>query len=196
MCSLCSRLRRGILYRTARELGCTKIALGHHREDILGTFFLNMFYGGKLKAMPPKLVSDNGEHVVIRPLAYVREKDIIKYAKEREFPIIPCNLCGSQPNLQRAVVGRMLQDWDKKFPGRIETMFRSLQNIVPSHLADSKLFDFQGLAAREGELPASFDGGDTAFDINPEFEAGMQRDMTRHEPKPVAFVSARAVTAI
>ena len=181
MCSLCSRLRRGILYRTAKELGCTKIALGHHREDILGTFFLNMFYGGKLKAMPPKLVSDNGEHVVIRPLAYVREKDIVKYAKEREFPIIPCNLCGSQPNLQRAVIGRMLQDWDKKFPGRIETMFRSLQNIVPSHLADSKLFDFQGLAARgaeRGELPMAFDGGDTAFDVDPEIENLMRKEQS------------------
>ena len=180
MCSLCSRLRRGILYRTAKELGCTKIALGHHREDILGTFFLNMFYGGKLKAMPPKLVSDSGEHVVIRPLAYVREKDIVRYAKEREFPIIPCNLCGSQPNLQRAVIGRMLQDWDKKFPGRIETMFRSLQNIVPSHLVDSKRFDFQGLAARgEGiELPLEFDGGDTAFDVDPDIENLMRREQS------------------
>ena len=195
MCSLCSRLRRGILYRTAKELGCTKIALGHHREDILETFFLNMFYGGKLKAMPPKLVSDNGEHVVIRPLAYVREKDIVKYARERDFPIIPCNLCGSQPNLQRAVVGRMIEDWDKKFPGRVETMFRSLQNVVPSHLADSKLFDFQGLAARGGELPASFDGGDTAFDVDPEIEAAMQRDVSRDEARPVAFVrSATAMT--
>ena len=186
MCSLCSRLRRGILYRTAKELGCTKIALGHHREDILGTFFLNMFYGGKLKAMPPKLVSDNGEHVVIRPLAYVREKDIVKYAKAREFPIIPCNLCGSQPNLQRAVIGRMLQDWDKKFPGRIETMFRSLQNIVPSHLADSKLFNFQGLTAfdsvrgepAEPQHLASFDGGDTAFDVDPEIENLMRREQS------------------
>ncbi len=189
MCSLCSRLRRGILYRTAKELGCTKIALGHHREDILETFFLNFFYGGKLKAMPPKLVSDNGEHIVIRPLAYVREKDIVKYAREREFPIIPCNLCGSQPNLQRAVVGRMIEDWDKKFPGRVETMFRSLQNVVPSHLADSKLFDFQGLQGGvHGQSPtlrgeavvphvlARFDGGDIAFDVDSEIETAMQRD--------------------
>jgi tRNA 2-thiocytidine biosynthesis protein TtcA len=181
MCSLCSRLRRGILYRTAKELGCTKIALGHHRDDILETFFLNMFYGGKLKAMPPKLVSDNGEHVVIRPLAYVREKDIVKYAKEREFPIIPCNLCGSQPNLQRAVVGRMLEEWDKKFPGRIETMFRSLQNIVPSHLADTKLFDFPSIDAIRGEPVESqwldlLDGGDTAFDHDPDIEAKMKID--------------------
>lgn len=182
MCSLCSRLRRGILYRTAKELGCTKIALGHHRDDILETFFLNMFYGGKLKAMPPKLVSDNGEHVVIRPLAYVREKDIVKYATERAFPIIPCNLCGSQPNLQRAVVGRMLEDWDKKHPGRIETMFRSLQNIVPSHLADTKLFDFVGIDsvrdnADEASQLSMFDGGDTAFDVDPDIEAKMRADV-------------------
>ena len=198
MCSLCSRLRRGILYRTAKELGCTKIALGHHREDILETFFLNMFYGGKLKAMPPKLVSDNGEHIVIRPLAYVREKDIVKYAKEREFPIIPCNLCGSQPNLQRAVVGRMIEDWDKKFPGRVETMFRSLQNVVPSHLADSKLFDFQSLSSVRGEPVepqslARFDGGDTAFDVDPAIESAMQRDAVQAQTdKPVfAAVSAQ-----
>jgi tRNA 2-thiocytidine biosynthesis protein TtcA len=174
MCSLCSRLRRGILYRTAKELGCTKIALGHHRDDILETFFLNMFYGGKLKAMPPKLVSDNGEHVVIRPLAYVREKDIVKYAKEREFPIIPCNLCGSQPNLQRAVVGRMIEDWDKKFPGRVETMFRSLQNVVPSHLADTKLFDFVSIdATARGDWDSL---GDTAFDVDSEIEAKMRAE--------------------
>jgi tRNA 2-thiocytidine biosynthesis protein TtcA len=175
MCSLCSRLRRGILYRTAKELGCTKIALGHHRDDILETFFLNMFYGGKLKAMPPKLVSDNGEHVVIRPLAYVREKDIVKYAKEREFPIIPCNLCGSQPNLQRAVVGRMLEEWDKKHPGRIETMFRSLQNVVPSHLADTKLFDFPNIdATARGDWESL---GDTAFDVDSEIEAKMRAEL-------------------
>ncbi len=128
-CSLCSRLRRGILYRTAKELGATKIALGHHRDDILETLFLNMFYGGKLKGMPPKLVSDNGEHVVIRPLAYCREKDIVRYSEQKAFPIIPCNLCGSQPNLQRKVIKEMLQDWDKRYPGRIETMFRAMQNV-------------------------------------------------------------------
>lgn len=179
MCSLCSRLRRGILYRTAKELGCTKIALGHHRDDILETFFLNMFYGGKLKAMPPKLVSDNGEHVVIRPLAYVREKDIVKYANERGFPIIPCNLCGSQPNLQRAVVGRMLEEWDKKHPGRIETMFRSLQNVVPSHLADTKLFDFPSIRANEHDADAlgAFGGGDTAFDVDQAIETAMRADV-------------------
>ncbi|MBS0312816.1 MAG: tRNA 2-thiocytidine(32) synthetase TtcA [Proteobacteria bacterium] len=188
MCSLCSRLRRGILYRTARELGCTKIALGHHREDILETFFLNLFYGGKLKAMPPKLVSDNGEHVVIRPLAYVREKDIVKYASERQFPIIPCNLCGSQPNLQRAVVGRMIEAWDKEHPGRVETMFRSLQNVVPSHLADGKLFDFQGLAAhgnaQSKPLPSHFGGGDIAFDADHAIEAAMAREL-RGAPGPL-----------
>ena len=159
-CSLCSRLRRGILYRTAKELGCTKIALGHHRDDILATLFLNMFYGGKLKAMPPKLVSDNGEHIVIRPLAYVKEKDLIKYAEIKQFPIIPCNLCGSQPNLQRQVVSDMLKDWDKRFPGRIESMFSALQNVVPSHLADTELFDFAGL--QRGQTLKH--GGDLAFD--------------------------------
>ena len=159
-CSLCSRLRRGILYRTAKELGCTKIALGHHRDDILATMFLNMFYGGKLKAMPPKLVSDNGEHIVIRPLAYVKEKDLIKYAELKQFPIIPCNLCGSQPNLQRQVIGDMLHDWDKRFPGRIESMFSALQNVVPSHLVDPELFDFVGL--ERGQTLKH--GGDLAFD--------------------------------
>jgi tRNA 2-thiocytidine biosynthesis protein TtcA len=159
-CGLCSRLRRGILYRVADELGCTKIALGHHRDDILQTLFLNMFYGGKLKAMPPKLVSDDGKHMVIRPLAYCREKDIERYAAIKEFPIIPCNLCGSQPNLQRQVVREMINDWDKRFPGRVESMFRAVQNVVPSHLADTKLFGFADL--KVGEVPQA--GGDTAFD--------------------------------
>jgi tRNA 2-thiocytidine biosynthesis protein TtcA len=159
-CSLCSRLRRGILYRTAAELGCTKIALGHHRDDIMQTLFLNMFYGGKLKGMPPKLMSDNGEHIVIRPLAYCREKDIIKYAQTRQFPIIPCNLCGSQPNLQRQVIGDILRDLDKRYPGRLETLFTAMQNVVPSHLADSALFDFKSI--RHGAEVV--DGGDIAFD--------------------------------
>lgn len=159
-CGLCSRLRRGVLYRVAKENGCTKIALGHHRDDILQTLFLNMFYGGKLKAMPPKLVSDNGEHIVIRPLAYVKEKDLIKYAELKQFPIIPCNLCGSQPNLQRQVIGDMLRDWDKRFPGRIESMFSALQNVVPSHLADPELFDFAGLERGQNLKH----GGDLAFD--------------------------------
>ncbi|SEB02294.1 tRNA 2-thiocytidine(32) synthetase TtcA [Alkalimonas amylolytica] len=158
-CSLCSRLRRGILYRTAKELGATKIALGHHRDDMLETLFLNMFYGGKMKSMPPKLLSDNGEHMVIRPLAYCREKDIARYAEAKAFPIIPCNLCGSQDGLQRQVVKEMLQDWDKRFPGRIETMFQALQNVVPSHLADANLFDFKQLSKADAIY-----AGDTAFD--------------------------------
>ncbi|MGQ4275921.1 tRNA 2-thiocytidine(32) synthetase TtcA [Pseudidiomarina sp. E22-M8] len=159
-CSLCSRLRRGILYRVARELGATKIALGHHRDDMLETLMLNMFYGGKLKSMPPKLVSDNGEHVVIRPLAYVREKEIESYAAHQGFPIIPCNLCGSQENLQRKVIKEMLRSWDRNSPGRLESMFTAMQNIVPSHLADSTLFDFQAIEA-DGQAN---DNGDTAFD--------------------------------
>lgn len=159
-CSLCSRLRRGILYRTATELGCTKIALGHHRDDILQTLFLNMFYGGKMKGMPPKLMSDDGKHIVIRPLAYCREKDIVRFAEARQYPIIPCNLCGSQPNLQRQAVADMLRDWDKRYPGRIETMFSAMQNIVPSHMADINLFDFKGI--KHGD--AVVDGGDIGFD--------------------------------
>lgn len=144
-CGLCSRLRRGTLYGFATEIGANKIALGHHRDDIIETLFLNMFYGGKMKAMPPKLVSDDGKNMVIRPLAYAREKDIAEYAQMREFPIIPCNLCGSQENLQRAAIKEMLNDWDRRFPGRIESMFRALCNVVPSHLADEKLFDFKSL---------------------------------------------------
>ncbi|MGO2336557.1 tRNA 2-thiocytidine(32) synthetase TtcA [Providencia sp.] len=159
-CSLCSRLRRGILYRTASELGATKIALGHHRDDILQTIFLNMFYGGKLKGMPPKLMSDDGKHIVIRPLAYCREKDIERFAEAKEFPIIPCNLCGSQPNLQRQVIKEMLRDWDKSHPGRIETMFRATQNIVPSHLCDTELFDFKNISHGDDII----NGGDLAFD--------------------------------
>ena len=159
-CSLCSRLRRGILYRTATELGATKIALGHHRDDILQTLFLNMFYGGKMKGMPPKLMSDDGKHIVIRPLAYCREKDIERFSQAKGFPIIPCNLCGSQPNLQRQVIGDMLRDWDKRYPGRIETMFSAMQNVVPSHLADVELFDFKGIN-HESEV---VNGGDLAFD--------------------------------
>ncbi|MEQ1815518.1 MAG: tRNA 2-thiocytidine(32) synthetase TtcA [Nitrosomonas sp.] len=159
-CSLCSRLRRGVLYRVASELGATKIALGHHRDDILETLFLNMFYGGKLKAMPPKLVSDDGKHIVIRPLAYCKEKDLAAYAEAENFPIIPCNLCGSQKNLQRQAIKEMMQQWDKKFPGRLETMFRSIQNIQLSHLADASRYDFFNLKA----LGESVIDGDTAFD--------------------------------
>jgi tRNA 2-thiocytidine biosynthesis protein TtcA len=167
-CSLCSRLRRGILYRVARELGCNKIALGHHRDDILQTFFLNLFFGGKLKAMPPKLVTDSGEFIVIRPLCYVDERDLIRWSEYRQFPIIPCNLCGSQPNLQRRQVGDLLREWKKTHPGRVETMFTALQNIAPSHLLDSDLFDFKNLEATGVADPA----GDVAFD-------------EEHAPEPV-----------
>ncbi|MCK9387690.1 MAG: tRNA 2-thiocytidine(32) synthetase TtcA [Sulfuritalea sp.] len=159
-CSLCSRLRRGVLYRVAGELGATKIALGHHRDDILQTLFLNMFFGGRLKAMSPKLVSDDGRNVVIRPLAYCRESDLEAWAEVRAFPIIPCNLCGSQPNLQRQQVKQMLRDWEKRFPGRVETMFRSLSHVVPSHLLDAGLFDFATLKASGTPDP----DGDIAFD--------------------------------
>jgi tRNA 2-thiocytidine biosynthesis protein TtcA len=144
-CGLCSRLRRGILYRVADELGATKIALGHHRDDILETLMLNMFYAGKLKAMPPKLRSDDGKHIVIRPLAYVPEKLLERYSEDMNFPIIPCDLCGSQPNLQRQVMKEMLRDWEKKYPGRVENLFRSMHHIVPSHLMDGEAFDFQNL---------------------------------------------------
>ena len=149
-CSLCSRLRRGILYRVADEVGATKIALGHHRDDIMETFFLNMFFGSKLKGMPPKLQSDDGKHIVIRPLAYVREEDTERYATLREFPIIPCNLCGSQENLQRKQIKAMLREWEKKYPGRVESLFSSLQNVVPSHLMDGKQFDFKNLTDTSG----------------------------------------------
>ncbi|HEY2338414.1 MAG TPA: tRNA 2-thiocytidine(32) synthetase TtcA [Burkholderiales bacterium] len=145
MCSLCSRLRRGILYRVAGELGANKIALGHHRDDVLATFFLNLFNGGKLKAMPAKLVSDDGRHTVIRPLVYAAEEDLLEYSKVKSFPIIPCTLCGSQDNLQRKVVGRMLKEWEKQHPGRVESIMRALTDVVPSHLLDRKLFDFANL---------------------------------------------------
>ena len=145
MCSLCSRLRRGILYRVADQLKITKIALGHHRDDIIQTFFLNMFFGGKLKGMPPKLVSDDGGHIVIRPMANVAEKDLIRWAAHREFPIIPCSLCGSQENLQRKQIGNMLREWEKQYPGRTETMFTALQNVVPSHLMDHKRHNFKDI---------------------------------------------------
>ena len=160
MCSLCSRLRRGILYRVASELGATRIALGHHRDDILQTLLLNMFFGAKLKGMPPKLVSDDGQHVVIRPMAYVAEKDLARWAEIRQFPIIPCTLCGSQDNLQRKQVSLMLQEWEKKHPGRVENMFTALQNVVPSHLMDRGLHPFATLEAT-GEPD---DHGDKAFD--------------------------------
>jgi len=166
MCSLCSRLRRGVLYRVAGEIGATKIALGHHRDDILATFFLNLFFGGKLKTMPPKLVSDDGKHIVIRPLAYVRERDLARYAGLMEFPIIPCNLCGSQEHLQRRQVTLMLREWEKKYPGRMESIFNALAKVVPSHLMDRNLFDFAAVRT----LPHAVDGGDLAFDVDSDLE--------------------------
>lgn len=148
-CALCSRLRRGSLYGFAEQIGATKVALGHHREDILETLFLNMFYGGTLKAMPPKLLSDDGKNIVIRPLAYCREADIAEFARLMDFPIIPCNLCGSQPNLQRQVVKEMLAEWERQHPGRIESMFKAVSNVAPSQLADRELFDFEGLEVKQ-----------------------------------------------
>ncbi|MFO7304176.1 MAG: tRNA 2-thiocytidine(32) synthetase TtcA [Gammaproteobacteria bacterium] len=147
MCGLCSRLRRGALYRYAADNGITKIALGHHRDDIIETLFLNMFFGGKLKAMPPKLRSEDGRHIVIRPLAYVSEQDIARYARARAFPLIPCSLCGSQENLQRAEIKKMLREWERAYPGRTEAIFSSICNVVPSHLADGKVYDFRSLSA-------------------------------------------------
>jgi tRNA 2-thiocytidine biosynthesis protein TtcA len=162
-CSLCSRLRRGILYRVADELGCNKIALGHHRDDILETFFLNMFFGGKLKGMPAKLVSDDGKHVVIRPMAYVKEVDTERYAEVKGFPIIPCDLCGSQENLQRKQIKGLMREWEKKHPGRVENIFSSLSTVVPSHLMDRSMFGFTDLKAT-GVADAN---GDIAFDEEP-----------------------------
>lgn len=169
-CSLCSRLRRGVIYRTAKELGANKIALGHHRDDIVHTLFLNLLFGGKLKAMPPKLVTDDGAHVVIRPLAYSSESDIARFSRGMAFPIIPCNLCGSQNNLQRQKIREMMADWDRRYPGRTQSVFSALQHIVPSHLADNTLFDFKRL--RVGAELAGLDGGDTVFDV-PQFADGL-----------------------
>ena len=167
-CSLCSRLRRGILYRVADELGATKIALGHHRDDILETFFLNMFFGGKLKGMPAKLQSDDGRHIVIRPMAYVKEADSERYAAVKQFPIIPCDLCGSQENLQRKQIKGLMRDWEKKFPGRVESIFSALSCVVPSHLMDRSMFGFADLKA-DGVASAL---GDIAFDDEPCATAG------------------------
>ena len=171
MCSLCSRLRRGALYRVAGEIGATKIALGHHRDDILATFFLNLFFGAKLKTMPPKLVSDDGKHVVIRPLAYVRERDLARYAEAMAFPIIPCNLCGAQENLQRKQVSAMLRDWEKQHPGRVETIFNALGNVVTTHLLDRTLRDFAAIHATGAPMP----DGDRACD---EDAGRIERDVT------------------
>jgi len=180
MCSLCSRLRRGALYRVAGELGATKIALGHHRDDVLATFFLNLFHGGKLKTMPPKLVSDDGRHVVIRPLAYVRERDLARYAEASKFPLIPCTLCGSQENLQRKQMSALLREWEKRFPGRIESIFNAMGNVVPTHLLDRALNDFGSVRATG--VPMA--DGDIAFDTDD--------SLTREAPAPaIAIVDAR-----
>ncbi len=182
MCSLCSRLRRGVLYRVARELGATRIALGHHRDDILTTLLLNMFFCSKMKAMPPKLVSDDGSNVVIRPLYYCREKDIVAYARVRDFPIIPCSLCGSQENMQRKIVKDMLQGWERKHPGRLDNMLRALQNVAPSHLADVQLFDFAGLEA-SGVADRE---GDQAFDPQPLPASGFAPDPAQDDEETLA----------
>jgi tRNA 2-thiocytidine biosynthesis protein TtcA len=170
MCSLCSRLRRGVLYRVAGELGATKIALGHHRDDLVATFFLNLFFGGKLKTMPPKLVSDNGKHVVIRPLAYVRERDLTRFAALMQFPLIPCTLCGSQEHLQRKQVTLMLRDWEKKFPGRIESIYNALGKVETSHLMDRRIHDFLAIRATGQAEP----DGDIAFDVDAELERAVE----------------------
>jgi tRNA 2-thiocytidine biosynthesis protein TtcA len=166
MCSLCSRLRRGILYRVADELGATKIALGHHRDDILETFFLNLFYAGQMKGMPPKLISDNGKHIVIRPLAYVEEKDLERYSAWRQFPIIPCNLCGSQANLKRREVKLLMREWEKKFPGRVDQIFAAMSRVTPSHLMDPRRYDFVNLKSTPSDLTSgdSATKGDLLFD--------------------------------
>src|SRR5258706_3004684 len=170
MCSLCSRLRRGVLYGVAGEIGPTKIALGHHRDDLLATFFLNLFFGGKLKTMPPKLVSDNGKHVVIRPLAYARERDLARYAEVMQFPIIPCTLCGSQENLQRKQVTLMLREWERKFPGRVESIYNALGKVETSHLLDRRIHDFPAIRATGRPEP----DGDIAFDVDAALERATQ----------------------
>jgi tRNA 2-thiocytidine biosynthesis protein TtcA len=190
MCSLCSRLRRGILYRVADELGATKIALGHHRDDILQTFFLNLFHGGKLKGMPPKLVSDDGRHMVIRPLAYVKEEDLEAYAQWRAFPIIPCTLCGSQENLKRKQAKAMLQEWERRHPGRVDTIFAALSRVVPSHLMDRKQFDFAGLMA-DGQAR---DDGDIAFDVDPVLDTPEPSAVS--DATPDGIVAAIPITRI
>jgi tRNA 2-thiocytidine biosynthesis protein TtcA len=176
MCSLCSRLRRGVLYRVAGELGATKLALGHHRDDLLATFFLNLFFGGKMKTMPPKLVSDNGKHVVIRPLAYVRERDLVRFAEVMAFPLIPCTLCGSQENLQRRQVALMLRDWEKKFPGRVESIWNALGKVETSHLMDRRIHDFHAVRATGRPEP----DGDIAFDV----DAALERATELAAPSP------------
>ena len=188
-CGLCSRLRRGTLYGYAEEHGFTKIALGHHRDDIIETLFLNLFYGGKLKAMPPKLRSDDKRNILIRPLAYCKEKDIQRYADAREFPIIPCNLCGSQANLQRQAIKQMLTDWDKQFPGRIENIFAAIQSVAPSQLADQKLFDFKSLELDRSALDERPQRDNCEWleeAIDPGFD--LPEVIAQHQPVPTATV--------
>jgi tRNA 2-thiocytidine biosynthesis protein TtcA len=186
MCSLCSRLRRGVLYRIAREVGATRIALGHHRDDLLATFFLNLFHGGKLKTMPPKLVSDDGRHVVIRPLAYVRERDLARYAEASAFPLIPCTLCGSQENLQRKQVTALLREWEKRFPGRVESIFNAMGNVVPTHLLDRRLQDFAGVQATG--FPVA--DGDLAFD--PDATLERVASTAYGQPASITLLTARS----
>jgi tRNA 2-thiocytidine biosynthesis protein TtcA len=186
MCSLCSRLRRGVLYRIAREVGATRIALGHHRDDLLATFFLNLFHGGKLKTMPPKLVSDDGRHVVIRPLAYVRERDLARYAEASAFPLIPCTLCGSQENLQRKQVTALLREWEKRFPGRVESIFNAMGNVVPTHLLDRRLQDFAGVRATG--FPVA--DGDLAFD--PDATLERVASTANGQPASITLLTARS----
>jgi tRNA 2-thiocytidine biosynthesis protein TtcA len=183
-CALCSRLRRAILYKTATAIGATKVALGHHRDDMLETLMLNMFYGGKIKSMPPKLVSDDNNHVVIRPLAYCREQDIAQYSQYKEFPIIPCNLCGSQENLQRQNIKSMLNSWETEFPGRIESMTTAMKNIVPSHLGDHQLFDFKTINSKQGiarglEGDIAFDAPDIGGDFVPNDEVVQTQELVQ-----------------
>jgi tRNA 2-thiocytidine biosynthesis protein TtcA len=186
MCSLCSRLRRGVLYRIAREVGATRIALGHHRDDLLATFFLNLFHGGKLKTMPPKLVSDDGRHVVIRPLAYVRERDLARYAEASAFPLIPCTLCGSQENLQRKQITALLREWEKRFPGRVESIFNAMGNVVPTHLLDRRLQDFAGVQATG--FPVA--DGDLAFD--PDATLERVASTANGQPASITLLTARS----
>jgi len=186
MCSLCSRLRRGVLYRVASEIGATKIALGHHRDDLIATFFLNLFFGGTLKTMPPKLVSDDGRHVVIRPLAYVRERDLARFAEAMRFPIIPCNLCGSQQHLQRRQVAEMLRDWERKHPGRIESIYNALAKVVPSHLMDRALFDFGAVRATGRAEP----DGDLGFDADRWLEGALDAAEARAPSIPADRLNA------
>ncbi|HEX3837138.1 MAG TPA: tRNA 2-thiocytidine(32) synthetase TtcA [Steroidobacteraceae bacterium] len=192
MCGLCSRLRRGALYRYASENGITRIALGHHRDDILETFFLNLFFGGRLKAMAPKLLSDDARHIVIRPLAYVRESQIARYATARGFPIIPCTLCGSQATLQRAQVKRMLAAWERESPGRVQNIFAALRNVAPSHLADTRLHDFAALDAlrRTGADPATADQDLLALDRIVPMSLADEDDLRMTDAHPVTLAAA------